>query len=234
MCGRFTLTSSAQRVAEVFDLLPTIGQHWPIRYNVAPTQMVAAVRCQLPINTRELAWLQWGLIPAWSNDPTMGSRMINARCETLSSKPAFREAYARRRCLIVADGFYEWKQGSRSKQPHYIRRKDNELFAFAGLWEPWQQNQCGVESCTIITTEANALLRDLHQRMPVILHAADYDRWLDPTLQEPAALQDLLVPLAAHLLQRHPVGPLVNRAHYDQPDCVTPAAPPKTQGRLFD
>ncbi len=200
------------------------------RYNIAPTQAVAAVR-QID-SQRELAFLHWGLIPSWSKDPKMGARMINARAETVATKPSFRSAFKSRRCLIPADGFYEWKQTrKKTKQPYFIGLKNEEPFAFAGLWEHWESSDGSViDSCTIITTQANDVLRKLHDRMPVILHEEHFDRWLDPKLQNRDELQSLLVPYPSAEMSFFPVGTIVNNARNETPACVKLV---KEQGTLF-
>lgn len=236
MCGRFTLRTPLREVADAFDLAPTqlpSDDAWRARYNIAPTQHVAAVR-QSSEGQRELTFLQWGLIPSWADDPTIGSRMINARSETLATKPAYRDAFRRRRCLVVADGFFEWKQGAKPKQPFYIGLEKPGLLAFAGLWENWHHGELKIQSCTIVTTSANSLLRPLHERMPVILDSASYDQWLDPEFTEPEPLEKLLVPYPAERMRLYPVGSLVNSPRNDSPDCVAQVAPPKVQGTLFD
>jgi len=199
VCGRFTLRTSPRDVAQEFGLTE-LPELFP-RYNIAPTQPAPAVRAP-----RQLEFLRWGLIPAWAEDPSIGSRMINARAEGIATKPAFRRAFQSRRCLIVGDGFYEW----RNKQPFYIRRKDDRPFAFAGLWERWK----GLDSCTIITTEANDLIRPLHDRMPVILNAEDYDRWL-ATPDE-----SLLRPYDAEALELYSVARVVNSPRNETPACI--------------
>lgn len=228
MCGRFTLRVSPAELAEFFQLFrePPLQP----RYNIAPTQPIAAVRSG--DGGRVLSMLNWGLIPSWAKDRAMGSRMINARCESVATKPAFRGAFRRRRCLIPADGFYEWKKtGGRTKQPFYIHRRDGQPFAFAGLWEHWVGEADDViESCTIITSEANEQLRDLHDRMPVILPEESYDQWLDSTQKDADALQDLLVPAPPGELSYYPIGTIVNNPRNDSPQCIEPQ---KTDGSLF-
>jgi putative SOS response-associated peptidase YedK len=202
-------------LVKIFGVQPAF--EWRPRFNIAPTQPVAGVR--RGSSGREAALLHWGLIPSWSKDPAIGSRMINARAETLSSKPSFRK----RRCLILADGFYEWqKTGGRSKQPYLIRLRDSRPFAFAGLWESWSGGDTVVESCTIITTEPNALLAEIHDRMPVILHEQDYDRWLDPAIQDGGELESLLVAYPAEQMAYDPVSTLVNNPRNDAPACAEP------------
>jgi len=223
-------------VADTFDLAPTLladGVEWTARYNIAPTQDVAVVR-QRSGEGRELSLLHWGLIPSWADDPAIGNRMINARSESLATKPAFRDAFRRRRCLVVADGFYEWKQAARPKQPYHIRLADERPFAFAGLWEHWQRGELMIESCTIVTTAANDLLRPLHDRMPAILDPADYATWLDSQCQEPETLETLLTPFPADRMTINSVSTAVNSPRHDSPQCLAPAAPAKTQGMLFD
>jgi len=168
---------------------------------------------------------KWGLIPSWSKDPSIGDRMINARAESLAEKPSFRNAYRRRRCLILADGFYEWKQnpGMKSKQPMYIRLKDNQPFAFAGLWELWNSpDGAEIRSCTIITTQPNALLEPIHNRMPVILPPDAYKLWNAPDDRQPAQLNELLVPYPADEMVAFPISKMVNSPDYDAPDVIKP------------
>lgn len=237
MCGRFTLKTPLRQVAEAFDaaLSPAAaGDGWAARYNIAPTQQVLVVRESTGHGTRELVPLHWGLIPRWADDPAIGGRMINARSETLAEKPAFREAFRKRRCLVVADGFYEWRQGAKPKQPYYIHLKQEGPFAFAGLWEHWQHGELAIDSCTIVTTEANELLRPLHDRMPVILPPEDYARWLDEEQQEADALAPLLRPYAAEAMALRPVSTVVNSPRHDGPECLAASEPLKTQGTLFD
>src|SRR5437016_8151445 len=176
MCGRFTLKTPVERLSEKFQF-PEIIPLKP-RYNIAPSQSVAVVRLLPDDSDRKLAMLRWGLIPAWIKDPTSGAQPINAKSETVAEKPMFREAFKRRRCLVPADGFYEWKREGGRKQPVYICMKDREPFAFAGLWEHWEDHDGQViESCTLLTTEPNELLAQVHNRMPVILDQRDYDLW---------------------------------------------------------
>ncbi len=223
MCGRFTLRASASVVAEHFAIfeLPPFGP----RFNIAPSQPVAVVRLAPGGSepTRELVWPRWGLIPSWAKDPGIGNRMINARAETVAEKPAFRGAFRRRRCLLPADGFYEWQGRGRGKQPYFIRLHDDRLFAFAGLWESWQRpDHSAVESCTLLTTEPNELIRPIHDRMPVILAPEDYRRWLDPSVEEAGQLISLLGSFPSDAMRAHPVGTLVNSPANDEPQCVEP------------
>jgi putative SOS response-associated peptidase YedK len=228
MCGRFTLRTSPRDLVDIFQLLrePGIAP----RYNIAPTQLVLAVR-QID-KFREASAMRWGLVPSWSKDPKSGPPLINARAETLASKPAFRTALGKRRCLIPADGFYEWQKGeAKTKQPFYIQLTKGRLFAFAGLWECWQgADSSAMESCTIVTTTANSRLAELHERMPVILQEEDYDRWLDPKVNQAAALESLLVPYPSEEMTLRPVSPFVNSARNDSPSCIETVK----DRRLFD
>lgn len=167
--------------------------------------------------------MHWGLIPSWAKDPSIGNRIINARSETVAEKPSFRAAFKRRRCLIPANGFYEWKKIGKKKQPYYVRRKDGEPFAFAGLWEPWEgEDGTVIESCTILTTEPNADIRPLHNRMPVILDPSDYDQWLNPEVDELETLAPLMHPYPDGKLEAVPVSPLVNNPKNDDAQCIEP------------
>lgn len=222
MCGRFTLITPAETIAEQFQL-PEVSSLSP-RYNIAPTQPVAAVRRSPGNGGRELTMLHWGLIPFWAKDPKIGARMINARSETAAEKPAFRAAFRRRRCLVPADGFYEWQRLERGKQPFYIRRRDERPFAIAGLWEHWEGPDGTVESCTLLTTGPNDLVRPLHNRMPVILHPQDYDLWLAPGVQEPELLQPLLRPYPAEEMLAYPISTWINKPENDAPRCIEPLA----------
>lgn len=221
MCGRYTLTSSGEEVADLFALLdiPPIPQ----RYNLAPTQEAAVVRVPEPGAPRELSFLRWGLVPYWAKDITIGNRMINARAESVAEKPAYRSSFRRQRCLIPASGFYEWKKEGKAKQPYLIRRKDRRPFAFAGLWSRWKDPERGpLDTFTILTTDANERVRELHDRMPVILAREDFDLWLDPKVQDAARLQPLLVPLAGDDLELVRVSKMVNSPANDLPDCIEP------------
>ena len=254
MCGRFTLRTPAPVLIAHFELDLRSQRLLPLfepRYNIAPTQEIAVVRADPADGRRTASMLRWGLVPAWSKEPLTGRPMINARAETLAQKPAFRSAYRSRRCLIPADGFYEWQPpaGGRrgKKQPFHIHRPDGGPFAFAGLWETWRarpsakgsENKAGtarrssppalfdlqedqaepliIESCTIVTTAANAALSALHDRMPVILAPGDYATWLDPELQDPAALAHLLAPCGDEELVAEPASTLINRVASDEP-----------------
>ncbi len=247
MCGRFTLRTPLGKLVQQFCLtsVPDVAP----RYNIAPTQDVAAVRIadaersrhtpcavsgdgtrSVPTTAaRELVMLRWGLIPPWADDPRVGSRSINARSETADTKPLFREPLRRRRCLILADGFYEWQAAGRVKQPYYIHAPNDRPFAFAGLWERWRHQGQVIESCTILTTDANERLAPLHDRMPVILRPCDYELWLDPAVGEVERLKPLLVPCPNDTLTLHAVGADVNRPSNDGPACIQPV---ETQATL--
>jgi putative SOS response-associated peptidase YedK len=223
MCGRYSLTTPVEGVRQVFGFLER--PNLQARYNIAPTQEVAAVRLEpaVPGAARHLVMLRWGLIPAWAKDKAIGSRMINARAETVAEKPAFRAAFAKRRCLVVADGFYEWRTESGAKQPYWAAMADGRPFAFAGLWEQWTDRSDGsrVESCTIVTTEANELLRPIHPRMPVIVDPVDFDAWLDVSAA-PEAARALLRPYPAGPMTVYPVSPRVNSVANDDADLIEP------------
>jgi putative SOS response-associated peptidase YedK len=189
------------------------------RYNIAPSQRIAVIRA-LAAGSRELAFLHWGLIPAWATDPAIAARLINARAETAAEKPAFRAAMRRRRCLIPADGFYEWQKTETAKRPFFFQLQDERPFAMAGLWETWQGPDGPVESCTILTTAANELVAKLHERMPVILEPQAYAAWLDPNLVDPAQLAEWLKALPASQMKSFPVSRLVNSPKNETPDCI--------------
>jgi putative SOS response-associated peptidase YedK len=219
MCGRFTLRAPASVVAAQFGLFEMAP--FAPRFNVAPTQSVAVVRCLAGEPERELAWLRWGLIPPWAKDAGVGNRMINARAETAAEKPSYRAAFRRRRCLVAADGFYEWQRTGKRKQPYFIRMEDDRPFAFAGLWETWEGAGEGpVQSCTLLTTEPNALVAPIHNRMPVILAEDDYARWLDPSIEEPVALAPLLRSFPAEGMVAFAVSSYVNSPSRDDARCI--------------
>ncbi len=229
MCGRFTLRASVNVVAEQFALFEA-GPFEP-RFNIAPSQPVPVIRLSRdPEPRRELAWLRWGLIPPWAKDPAIGNRMINARAETVAEKPAYRAAFKQQRCLIAADGFYEWQRMGKSRQPYFIRMHDDRPFGFAGLWESWQApDSSRIESCTILTTEPNDLLRPIHNRMPVIVGPDQYDAWLDPAAPKPDLLESLGRPHPSDSMTAIAVGKYVNSPAHDDPKCIEPS----TDGLLF-
>ena len=219
MCGRYTLTSPIEVLAEEFGVTGPLPEVQP-SYNVAPGREVAAVLTGSD-GGRKLEVLKWGLVPSWAKDPGIGYRMINARSETAAEKPSFRKAMKERRCPILADGFYEWRKAGNGKQPFHIKMEDRRPFAFAGLWERDGQE---IRSCTILTTEANDLVREVHERMPVILPPEDYEAWLDPEARDPSPLLPLLAPYPSGAMTAYPVSRAVNSPSNDDPMCVEPAA----------
>ncbi len=222
MCGRFTLASDTEMLQQAFFDFE-VPMNLSPRYNISPTQDVAVIA-----NTEsgQIEFFHWGLIPYWAKDPGIGNRMINARSETLAEKPSFRNAYKRRRCLILADGYYEWQKipGERLKQPVYIRLKSQEPFALAGLWETWQTEEMDepLRSCTIITCPPNTSLAEIHHRMPVILPQDTYAEWLAPDERSADVLQSLLIPYRDEEIEAYPVSRFVNRPMNDSPECIAP------------
>jgi putative SOS response-associated peptidase YedK len=222
MCGRFTLFTPASRLAEVF--LPGEALSMAPRYNIAPSQAVLAVRVSPGTGRREFATPRWGLVPAWAKDASIGNRLINARAETAAEKPAFRRAFRERRCLIPADGFYEWKPEAKGKRPFYVRMRNGAPFAFAGIWERWEGISAGaLETCAILTTEPNELLAPLHDRMPVILAPEFHDAWLDPATRSPERVSRLLHPFPSGAMEAYPVGRAVNDPKVDDRSCIQPS-----------
>ena len=219
MCGRYSLIADIQDLARQFEFDGTGFENSP-RYNVAPTQSVLTVTYG---EEREAECMRWGLIPSWAKDASIGNRMINARRETVAQKPSFRSALQRRRCLVLADGFYEWQKVGKGKRPMRIVLKSREPFAFAGLWETWR-DPAGetVRSCTIITTAANDLLRPIHERMPVILPRELEEFWLDGDVTDAAALTDVLSPYPNEAMEVYQVSPLVNKATNNGADLIVP------------
>jgi len=219
MCGRYTLKATPEVVADQFhfeelsDLKP--------RYNIAPSQLVACVRVTSGSTTREGGMLRWGLIPSWAKDPAIGVKLINARAETVAEKPSFRKSFKQRRCLMLADGFYEWQKEGRVKQAYYIRLKSERPFAFAGLWDHWASaDGKTIESCVLLTTDPNAVMAPIHNRMPVILNPDTYDDWLDPDPQDVVRLATLLGSYPAEEMVANPVSRLVNNPRFDDPRCI--------------
>jgi len=227
MCGRYVLTAPLEAIRRVFGVDPDI--EIPARYNAAPTQDMPVVRrragedeADAADGRRELVLLRWGLIPHWADDPAIGNRLINARAESVAVKPAFRESFRRRRCLVVADGFYEWKKEGGRKQPYLIRLKSGDPFGFAGLWSVWRGAEGErLETFTIITTEPNALCARLHNRMPAIVGPEDQDLWLDPDAGD---AMPLLRPYASDAMEAFPVGSRVGNPRNDDPRLVEPLA----------
>ena len=225
MCGRFTLQTPAVQLATLFDQIADMEiPSQESRHNICPTQNVLAVR--QPGGAYEAVMLRWGLVPFWAKDLKIGARMINARSETVATKPAFRAAFKKRRCLVLIDGFYEWKKQGTSKQPFYISRVDDQPFCVAGLWESWTDKEDPsakpIESCTILTTEANKIMQPLHDRMPVILEQKQFDFWLDNEFSDRETLEKALVPYDSEELQTYPVDTIVNKAANDSPECIVP------------
>lgn len=209
MCGRFACFASHEAVRQLFPAAEFTAI--APQYNLAPTDPVPVVR-QARDGSPRLGLVRWGLVPHWAKDPSIGARMINARAETVDSKPAFRDAFRRRRCLVIASGFYEWARTAAGKVPHFIRRADGCPFAMAGLWERWRDPASGevLDTCTVITTEANGLVGQLHDRMPVILAPAQFQGWLDREVTDVEALRAWLVPWDDSDFVAHPVGCAVN------------------------
>jgi putative SOS response-associated peptidase YedK len=234
MCGRIVLNSAPRVLAEMFhlDVLPDLVA----RYNIAPMSDIPAVVRHPQSEGLALRLMRWGLVPAWAKDPGLGARMINARSETAADKPAFRDAFRSRRCVIPVDGFYEWQQRRAGKQPYFFHGRDGRPLALAGLWESWPApDGKTLETCTIMTTAANDLMKPIHHRMPVILPAKDRDLWLALGPDRREDLQALLRPCPDEILDLHPVTPRVGSPTFDEPDCVAPVDLPDEpgQGSLF-
>ena len=222
MCGRFTLTADQDSFEDRFSLTG-FDLGWVPSFNIAPTQEVLAVTNDGSENRPEL--MRWGLVPSWAKDPKIGNRMINARSETLTEKPSFRTAFKRRRCLIPADGFYEWKREGKAKKPMLITANPGGLFAFAGLWETWKQpDDCWLLTCVIITTSANEFMTSIHDRMPVILPRESEALWLDPEEQDTAMLSELLLPYDPDRMEGYEVSTLVNSPRNNFPEVIEPVA----------
>lgn len=223
MCGRFGFFAPPEAVAEEFDLpdLPSFNAS----YNIAPTEESPAVGENPGTTDRSVSSLRWGLVPSWSEGPEkFSSDLINARGETVHEKPAFRQPFRHRRCVVPASGFYEWKPTENGKQPHWIHPADRDLFGFAGLWDVWSDGDNGgtITSFTILTTEANETMKPLHDRMPVILDRDDYDTWLDPDNSDVETLRELLDPSPENAVEFYAVSAAVNNPGYDEPACVEP------------
>ena len=229
MCGRYTLISNISELQGRFGFVMEPADIRP-RYNIAPTQQVLTV---VNDGERRGELMRWGLVPSWAKDIKIGSRMINAVSETAATKPAFRSAFRRRRCLVLADGFFEWRREGKQRFPMYFTQKTGEPMAFAGLWENWKSPEGEwVRSCSILTTAANDFIEPIHNRMPVILSAETEPLWLDPLTETPDTLQPLLLPAPSELLQVQEVSPTVNNVRNDNPGCVAPLTPPE-EVRLF-
>ena len=233
MCGRYRLSRRKQLVEEYFDSVSD-EQDWNPRYNIAPTQPIPVIRQHRKEPVRELSLMRWGLIPSWAKDASGAARMINARSETANTKPAFRDAMKSRRCLIPADGFYEWMRMEKTKQPYCFEVNEGELFAFAGLWDRWKDpNGQWVKSCSILTTTPNAVTSVVHDRMPVILSSDDYDLWLDPGMTNVAAASELLKPFDVRQMRCFPVSGRINHVANDDEECSAPVELAQIQDRLF-
>ena len=218
MCGRFTRTDEVERIARELGIEMVQTTLEP-SYNVAPTQKVAAV---IHDDARRLVEMRWGMIPSWAKDASIGNKLINARAETIKEKPSFRKPFKRSRCLVVADGFYEWQKTRDEKQPFYIRLKSGGPFAFAGLYDVWESPAETVTSCTIITTEPNELMASIHNRMPVILGKKEADLWLQDGERDADALLALLKPYPAERMEAYAVSKSVNSPRFNGPNCITP------------
>ena len=222
MCGRFAQKSPVPSLAKNFDAQLKLESLEP-RYNISPTSIVPVVRIPHQETKRTLEGLKWGLIPSWASDPSIGFKLANARAETVADKPSFRSAFKKQRCLVPIDGFFEWKQDTKPKQPFYFFMKDEKPFALAGLWEYWKPktgNGEPIYSFTLITTEPNSLLAKVHDRMPVIIDPKDFEEWLDPANQDPAKLTKFLKPYPASKMDSYPVSTFVNAVKNQGPACI--------------
>ncbi len=232
MCGRFTLTNPVVAVEQLFDLEVPPSAATP-RFNIAPTQESVVVDLPPGADGPRVTMMRWGLVPHWAPDMKGAARMINARSETVGQKPAFRESLQRRRCLVPADGFYEWRTVDRKKHPHYIRLREGRPFAMAGIFSRWRSPTEGpYDTFSVLTTPPNALVAELHDRMPVIVPPAAFSRWLAPQIQSVDELSDLFVAFPAADMEQFEVDPRVNSPHVDDARCVLRAEAPK-QGSLF-
>ncbi|HEY6302802.1 MAG TPA: SOS response-associated peptidase [Terriglobales bacterium] len=235
MCGRYRLSKRKQLLEEQFNAVPDFDDvEFKPRYNIAPTQSVPVIRQSPKEPIRQLSMMQWGLIPSWSRDATGAAKRINARSETVATTPAFRDAFKSRRCLLPADGFYEWSRTGKTKQPYCFEVNDGELFALAGLWERWKSpDGTWIRTCSILTTTANAVTSPIHDRMPVILDSSDDDLWLDPGMQDIAAASDMLEPYDAWQMRSYPVSSWINNALNDDEECARRVELSEIQEGLF-
>ena len=233
MCGRYRLSRRKQIIEEYFESAPW-DDDWNPRYNIAPTQPVAVIRQHPKEPVRQISTMGWGLIPHWSKDASSSASTINARSETAATKPAFRDPLKFRRCLIPADGFYEWKRTGASKQPFCFEVNDGELFAFAGLWDGWKNAEGQwIKTCSILTTVPNAVTATVHDRMPVILQPESYDLWLDPGMTDAQVVAELLKPYDARLMRSYPISTRINHVANDDEDCSQPVELVQAQNSLF-
>jgi putative SOS response-associated peptidase YedK len=233
MCGRYRLSRRKQIIEEYFGSAPW-DEDWNPRYNIAPTQSVPVIRQHPKEPVRQLSLMKWGLVPHWAKDASGAASTINARSETAATKPAFRDPLKFRRCLIPADGFYEWKRAGAPKRPFCFEVNGGELFAFAGLWDGWKNAEGRwIKTCSILTTRPNAVTSTVHDRMPVILDRDSYDLWLDPGMQNVAAISELLKPYDARLMRSYPVSARVNHVANDDEACSQPVGITEAQNRLF-
>lgn len=221
MCGRFARTTEIDELQNRFGFVDPQGILLEPRYNIAPTQMHPVVVVEE--DQRVVKLMKWGLVPFWAKDTKIGYKMINARAEGIENKNSFKNPLRKRRCLVIADGFYEWKKADKkTKAPYYIKLKSGEPFAFAGLWDRWDKAEESLESFTIITTDNNELLEPIHNRMPVILHEKDEAKWLDPELKDPEKLKPLLVPYPSDEMEMYEVSTVVNSPKNEVPECIKP------------
>jgi putative SOS response-associated peptidase YedK len=233
MCGRYRLSRGKQIIEEYFDTSPW-DNDWSPRFNIAPTQPVPVVRQHPKEPVRQISMMGWGLIPNWAKEGSVATGTINARSETAAEKPAFRDPLRLRRCLIPADGFYEWRRTPTSKQPYCFEVNHGELFAFAGLWDGWKRaDGQWIKTCSILTTTPNAVTSAVHDRMPVILDPEFYRLWLDPEMQNVAAACELLKPYQARRMHCYPVSSRVNHVGNDDAECSRPVKITEAQNRLF-
>lgn len=233
MCGRYRLSRRKQLLEEQFATDPWEGE-WEPRYNVAPTQPVPVIRQDPKEPVRRLSLVRWGLVPSWSKDASSAAKMINARSETAATLPAFREPLRLRRCLVPADGFYEWQRTGKTKQPFCFEMNDGELFAFAGLWDCWRDSSGNaIETCSILTTTPKELTQAVHDRMPVILDPRAYDLWLDPGMNDTRVLSEMLKPYDASQMRCYRVSARVNHVANDDPECSASEEVAQIQGQLF-
>ena len=233
MCGRYRISRRKQLVEEYFESAPW-DDDWSPRYNIAPTQPVPVIRQNPKEPVRQLSLMKWGLVPHWAKDSSGAAGMINARSETAATKPAFRDPLKHRRCLIPADGFYEWKRDGKTKQPFCFEVNQGQLFAFAGLWDRWKDpNGNWMKTCSILTTTPNAVTAAVHDRMPVILAADSYDLWLDPGMTDAQIVSELLRPCDSGQMRCYPVSSRMNHVANDDAECSAPVELAETQNRLF-